>query len=229
MIIASNLKTNHTRESFSAYMDTVKNFDTTHQIRIFPPSTAFITQDLPMHVKVGAQNFYPIQNGSFTGEIGAEQLEEFYLTSVLIGHSERRHILGENDELIVEKFNFAMKKNWEIIFCIGEPKEVWEQGESAVLSYLQKQLNGVDLAYKNLIIAYEPVWAIGTGVVAKVEDIKSILNTLKQTIKAPLLYGGSVKPNNVREIYELENCDGVLVGTAAWEAKSFYKIIEEAN
>ncbi len=228
MIISANLKTNHTRESVRKYADELCKFETKHEIRIYPPQTALFKLKSPKNIKFGAQNFYPVKNGSFTGEIGQEQLDEFDIKSVLIGHSERRHVLNENDELITKKFEFAKSQNWEITYCIGEPKSVRQKGNKAVLEYLEAQLKNIDLFYKNLIVAYEPVWAIGTGDVAKVDDVKEILDILRKKTSAPLLYGGSVKAENVKEIYELKNCDGVLVGTASWEVESFKKIIQQA-
>lgn len=233
MIIAANFKTNHTRKSTQAYLETLAvHIQTSHikdEIRVFIPPTAFSNPKLPLHVKLGAQNFYPVDSGSFTGEIGAQQLDEFNTNSVLIGHSERRHILKEENGLILKKFDFAKDKNWEITYCIGEPKSIRDKGEKAVLDYLDMQLQGIDLNYKQLIIAYEPVWAIGTGDTANNEDIDSILNTLRKTLQAPLLYGGSVKAENAKEIFGLENCDGVLVGTASWDVENFIKIINQAK
>lgn len=227
MIISANFKTNHTRQSTKEYLDKLVKINTKHQLRVYPPMSALFKANSPLHVKLGAQNFYPVKSGSFTGEIGEEQLGEFGINSVLIGHSERRNILGENDELIAQKFNFAKERNWEITFCIGEPKSVRDGGKDSVVEYLNNQLLSIDLDYENLIIAYEPVWAIGTGVVAKIEDIKDILDTLRQKSKAPLLYGGSVKPENVSDVFGLDNCDGVLVGTASLDIESFERIINE--
>lgn len=230
MIIAANFKTNHTRESTKEYLQTLIKYATTHQIRIYPPFTAFLhVKDLPSNIKLGAQNFYPINNGSCTGEIGAEQLDEFALQSVLIGHSERRHTLKECDSLIAKKFHFAKEHHWEIIYCTGEPISIREKGKEALFAYLKNQLKTIDLTYKNLIIAYEPVWAIGTGVVANTRDIQEALDFLREQTQAPLLYGGSVKSNNVADTFALKNCNGVLVGTASWNVDEFIKIINIAE
>ncbi len=229
MIIASNFKTNHTRRSTRDFVEEIDSNSYKSEIRIYPPSTALDRFEIFTNLKVGAQNFYPAQNGSFTGEIGFEQLEEFGVDSVLIGHSERRHILKESDSLIVEKFNFAKEKGVEIVYCIGEPKEVRESGLETVMSYLWGQFEGIDIDYDRLIVAYEPVWAIGTGLSASVEDINETLKALKTKIKAPILYGGSVKVENVKEILEIENCEGVLVGTASWKVENFSKMIEIAD
>lgn len=226
MILASNFKTNHNRASTAQFLKTIMSINTTHQIRVFAPFTAFDHFELPSFLSVGAQNFYPTQNGAFTGEIGAEQLEEFFIESVLIGHSERRHILKEKDDLIREKYAFAMSKNWEIIYCVGEPKEIRELGEEAVLSYVKRQLEGIDLSYQKLILAYEPVWAIGTGLSASLDQIKRTHSDIKKICSAPLLYGGSVNMETITDITNLKECDGVLVGSASWKKEAFASMVE---
>lgn len=228
MIFAANFKTNHTRASTSEYMQkldsamSLKGDD--KRVYVFPPSTAFGAYSFK-NITQGAQNAYPIQNGSCTGEIGLDQLDEFGIKTILIGHSERRHILKESDELIREKYNFFKSKGFEIFFCIGEPLSVKESGFERVMEYNLAQLEGIDLEYENLVVAYEPVWAIGTGISAKTEDIDAIHKGLKRYIKAPLLYGGSVKPSNAKEILSLKSVDGALIGTASWELDSFLAII----
>ena len=198
-------------------------------ILVFPPATALDTYTLPENIRVGVQNAYPVEKGSFTGEIGLEQIEEFGLRTILVGHSERRHILGESQELCAQKYDYFKAKGFEIVYCIGEPEEVRKAGIDAVLTYNLEQLEGIDLGYEKLIVAYEPVWAIGTGLSASVEQIDETLTKLRETIKAPLLYGGSVKPATTKEILEIENCDGVLVGTASWDVDNFCQMIEIAD
>ena len=178
---------------------------------------------------MGAQNFYPVQNGSYTGEIGFEQLEEFGIETVLIGHSERRHILKESQNFIASKYDFAKARDAEIIYCIGEPAEIRVQGIDAVMSYLWEQFEGIDISYTKLIIAYEPVWAIGTGLTASFEDIDEVLARLREKLSAPLLYGGSVKVDNIDTILNVNACDGVLVGTASWNEKAFCEMIRIAD
>ena len=229
MIVASNFKTNHNRESTKKFVDFINSQNYFSEVRIYPPFTALNHFELTPNIKVGVQNFYPVQNGSFTGEIGFEQLEEFEVDSVLVGHSERRHVLGESQESISAKYNFAKDKDCEIVYCVGEPKEIREQGIEAVMSYVWNQFVGIDIDYEELIVAYEPVWAIGTGLSASLEDIKEVLDNLRAKIKAPLLYGGSVKVETTQDILSIENCDGILVGTASWNVDNFSKMIEIAD
>lgn len=227
MIFAANFKTNHTRKATRDYMEalTEKVVDSAceHDIYVFPPSTALDYFETP--IKVGAQNAYPTVNGAFTGEIGVEQLDEFKIKTILIGHSERREIIGESQERVAEKFSFFKDQGFEIIYCIGEPLEIRELGDEVVMEYLLAQFEGIDTTYDNLVIAYEPIWAIGTGRSATVEEIASTHSALKQSVDKPLLYGGSAKPDNIAEIISIENVDGVLVGSASLTVDSFYSMI----
>lgn len=233
MIIASNFKTNYTRGSAKAFVKEIQAFvshtKSEQDVRIFAPFTALDRFDEVSNLKVGAQNFYPVQNGSFTGEIGFEQLEEFGIETVLIGHSERRHILKESQSFIAAKYDFAKAREVEIIYCIGEPQEIRMQGIDAIMSYLWEQFEGIDIHYDKLIIAYEPVWAIGTGLTASLEDIEEVLTRLREKLSAPLLYGGSVKVENIESILNVNACDGVLVGTASWNEKAFCEMIRIAD
>ncbi len=230
MIIAANFKTNHTRVSTKEYIQNLNEFmrekGIEDSIMVFPPLTALDEFEITKNFRVGAQDAYPTEKGSFTGEIGLEQLGEFNIKTILIGHSERRHILGESQEFVAKKFEFFKENGFEIVYCIGEPKEVREEGIESVINYNISQLEGIDTNYEKLIIAYEPVWAIGTGLTATTEQIDETLNRLKQVVDAPLLYGGSVKPANTKEILSIKNCDGVLVGTASWDVESFKEMLE---
>ncbi len=228
MIFAANFKTNHTRKSTELYIQDLKAKlgakKPEDKVYIFPPTTAF--DDYDGDFTVGAQNAYPVANGAFTGEIGLEQLDEFDIKTILIGHSERRESLGESQEKIVEKFAFFQENDFEIIYCIGEPLEIREKGFESVMQYLLAQFEGIDITYKNLIIAYEPIWAIGTGRSATVEEISMTHRALKKVIEdTPLLYGGSVKPANIKEIISIAGVDGVLVGSASLDAESFSQMI----
>ena len=172
------------------------------------------------------------QNGLTSDELPIlfkDLLEEFDIKTILIGHSERRHILGETQEEISKKYEFYKNLGFKIIYCIGEPLEVKKYGLEKTLEYIFEQFIGIDTNYENLILAYEPVWAIGTGVTATNEDIKQVHNAIKSKINKPLLYGGSVKVENVKEICEIENVDGALIGTASWKIEDFIKILENTK
>ena len=147
----------------------------------------------------------------------------------MIGHSERRHVLGESQDEIAKKYAFYKELGYTIVYCIGEPLEVKEQGLEKTLEYVYEQFDGIDTNYDNLILAYEPVWAIGTGVTANNSDITSVHSAIKEKIDKPLLYGGSVKVANVREICALEGVDGALIGTASWDVEDFKQIIENTK
>ncbi|MCI5968572.1 triose-phosphate isomerase [Helicobacter sp.] len=231
-IIASNFKTNHTRKSTQEFCQALESFlspqSIPHKITLFPPSTALLDNSFK-HFSIGAQNAYFTECGSFTGEIGLEQLREFNIQSLLIGHSDRRNILGESQEFCAQKFAYFAKQNFEIFYCIGENLETKKKGLDSILSFLESQLQGIALNYPKLIIAYEPIWAIGSGVSATLDEITQIHTHLKQKLdKIPLLYGGSVKPQNAYEILNLEGVDGVLVGSASWEMRSFCQILENS-
>ena len=229
-IIASNFKTNHTRKSTKQFVDEVNDYLIDNKIEnevfIFPTSTALNEFDTTKSLSIGVQNAYNVQNGSFTGEIGTEQLDEFGIKTILIGHSERRHKLGESQKDIALKYNYYKSHGYKIIYCVGEPLEVKELGLTETLGYIWEQFDGIDLDYDNLILAYEPVWAIGTGVVAKVEDIATIHKKIKKKIDKPLLYGGSVKPSNLEEILNIANVDGTLIGTSSWIVEDFKQMIK---
>lgn len=226
MIYAGNFKTNHTRASTASYILALNNAiegKEKDRVVIFPPISALDSFDISF--TIGVQNAYPTQKGAFTGEIGVEQLDEFGIKTILIGHSERREILKETQDKVIEKFNFFKSLGFEIFYCIGEPLSVREMGEGKVKEYLLSQFDGIDIAYDKLIVAYEPIWAIGTGRSASVEDIRSIHQFLKLHIDKPLLYGGSVNPSNIREIGSIDGVDGVLVGSASLKVESFLELM----
>jgi len=227
MIFAGNFKTNHTRESTALYLKALKKKiiakNEEDRVIIFPPLTALDNYEYDF--TIGVQNAYATYNGAYTGEIGLEQLQEFEIKTILIGHSERREYLKESQEEVANKFAFFQEEEFEIIYCIGEPLSVREKGFEAVMKYLLAQFEGIDVGYKNLIIAYEPIWAIGTGRSATVEEISLTHRALKNVINRPLLYGGSAKPSNIKEIISIAGVDGVLVGSASLDSESFSQMI----
>jgi triosephosphate isomerase len=231
MIIAANLKTNFTRKQTTQYIAELEEFVTTENIKqevlVFPAMSSLQAHN--GQITIGTQNAYTTKNGAFTGEIGTEQLDEFEIKTILIGHSERRHILGETQEELVKKFNFYKDLGYKIVYCVGEPLEEREAGEEKMLAYISEQYKGIDTEYKNLIIAYEPVWAIGTGLTPTLKDIEKVHTQLKEKSTAPLLYGGSVKVTNAKEVLTTKNVDGILVGSAALYSEHFCSMIEFAQ
>ena len=181
-------------------------------------------------IKVGAQNCYKGTSGAFTGELSAEMLKDAGAEFVIIGHSERRHILGESDELINEKIKSAINCGLKVIFCIGETLEEQSRFEEVLENQISNGLKDIDANGENLIIAYEPVWAIGTGKVATLEDIAKVHSFVKTKSRQmlgyfpPVLYGGSVKPSNSKEILDLDDVDGVLIGGASLDVESYEQI-----
>ncbi|WP_295638915.1 triose-phosphate isomerase [uncultured Mailhella sp.] len=186
----------------------------------------------------GAEDVYPAAEGAFTGEISPAMIRACGASWVLTGHSERRHVIGESDSFVGEKTAFALANGLRVMLCIGETLEEREAG--LLRNVLERQLKlglknvPADTPAEALAIAYEPVWAIGTGKTATTDDIvetHAICRSLMREVlgdkadKTPLLYGGSVKPANAGSILALDNVDGVLVGGASLKADSFTQII----
>jgi len=232
-IIASNFKTNHTRDSTKSFVEDVNQFLESREIKnkvyLFPTATSFNNFNIVNNFQIGAQNAYYTKNGSFTGEIGTEQLDEFNIKTILIGHSERRGILKESQKEITLKYNYYKSLGYTIVYCVGEPLEVKQKGLTETLGYIWGEFEGIDLSYDKLIVAYEPIWAIGTGVVATVDEIAQVHKKIKKKISHPLLYGGSVKPENLEEILKIDNVDGTLIGTSSWDVEKFKQMIEITN
>jgi triosephosphate isomerase len=232
LIYAANFKTNHTRQSTREYLGKLQpqliKKSPNDKVYIFPPLTALDEYE-SADFTIGTQNAYPVENGAFTGEVGIEQLAEFNINTILIGHSERRDTLGESQEEVARKFAFFKEQGFEIIYCIGESLEVREQGIEAVMEHLISQFEGVDTTYENFVVAYEPIWAIGTGRTASVEEITQTHNALKKVVDRPLLYGGSVKGANIAEISAIENVNGVLVGGASLKTETFLELVLHKN
>jgi len=227
MIYAANFKTNHTRKSTKNYIEDLRSKlsdkKPEDKVYVFPPLTAL--DAFEGDFTVGTQNAYPVENGAYTGEVGIEQLAEFNINTILIGHSERRDTIGESQEEVAKKFAFFKEQGFEIIYCIGESLEVREQGIEAVMEHLVSQFEGIDTTYENFVVAYEPIWAIGTGRTASVDEITETHNALKKVVDKPLLYGGSVKGANIKEIASIENVNGVLVGGASLKTETFLELV----
>lgn len=211
------------------------------EVIVFPPSVyvkeiAGICRD--MKIDVGIQNVYFEKEGAFTGETSPVMAKDIGAKYALIGHSERRHVFGETDEEVNKKVKAVLETGLLPVICVGELLEEREAGKSEEIVNIQVKtaLRDIDSSeLKNIIIAYEPVWAIGTGKVATPEIAESMHKIIRETVKAiydegiadsvPILYGGSVKPDNIAGLYEKEDIDGVLVGGASLKVDSFLDII----
>lgn len=225
-IFAANFKCNLTRGQTQIYLTELDSYasknHTKDDIFVFPNQAALLPNTYAC-VRVGAQNAYCAENGGFTGEIGAQHLKEFGIDSIIIGHSERRTIFGESQAFIAQKFAYFAKAGFTIIYCIGEDLGVRQSG--GVEKFLREEFVGIDTQYENLIVAYEPIWAIGTGLNASVEQICECISHLRGISNAPIIYGGSVNENNSNDILRIS--DGVLVGSASLDINKFYKIISD--
>lgn len=189
------------------------------------------------NIHVGAQNVFYEDSGAYTGEVSAQMLKCINTEYVIIGHSERRKYFAETDEIVNKKVHKAIENGLKPIICVGETLEEREQGKAIekITSQISEALKGLTKEnLENIIIAYEPIWAIGTGKTATKEDaneaikaIRSKINEQFGTDDITILYGGSVKPENANELFQMSDIDGALVGGASLKASSFKAIIDE--
>jgi triosephosphate isomerase len=211
------------------------------QVVVCPPFTALyplapLLADSP--IALGAQNMYHATQGAFTGEISPLMLRDIGCQYVILGHSERRQVFGEGDELINQKVRAAMEHQLVPILCIGETKPQRDSGqaEQVTLGQLRGGLNSLSAEQvRSIVIAYEPVWAIGTGDTATPDDAQSMHAAIRAALSdqhgqqvadaVRILYGGSVKPDNVDSLMAQSDIDGALVGGASLDAKSFLRIV----
>jgi len=245
-IIAANWKMHMTQGESKAFLTTflreIGDLDEV-EIVIVPPFTAIpkvselVTQT--PNIKVGAQNMYWERSGAFTGEISPAMLRELFVRYVVLGHSERRAMFGETDEIVNRKVRAAYEEVLRPILCVGETLEQREKGqvEKVLSSQLRGSLAGVEAKELNeTVIAYEPVWAIGTGKTATAGQaqeahafIRQILREISDEATAEKIriqYGGSVKPDNARTLLSQPDIDGALVGGASLDPRSFAQIVQ---
>ena len=246
--VAGNFKMNMTSSEVAPYLEvfrqeTEKLNDV--DIVLIPPFTAIAKASEILggaqKIRIGAQNMSPEAKGAYTGEISATMLRDLFVRYVLVGHSERRRLFGETDELVRRKLVTALASELRPILCVGETLEERQAGqEKAVLEgQLRGALEGLTPdQISEVIVAYEPVWAIGTGLTATPEQaqeahlfIRDYLGKLAGTSvakKARILYGGSVTPANARELMSQEDIDGALVGGASLDPRGFAEIVAAA-
>lgn len=218
------------------------NYVADREVLICPPFTALSTL-APLlansAIALGAQNMYPADEGAFTGEVSPPMLKEIGCRYVIVGHSERRQIFGEDDALINKKVQAAMGHDLIPILCIGETKPQRDAGdaETVTLGQLRAGLAGLSgEQVQQVVIAYEPVWAIGTGETATPADAQAMHAAIRQALRSDygqpvadavrVLYGGSVKPDNVDTLMAQPDIDGALVGGASLKADSFLRIVQ---
>jgi triosephosphate isomerase len=243
--IAANWKMNKTVAEAAEFIDALlpRIAATQNDVVVCPPFTALhevVERRRGTAVRVAAQNMHEGEAGAFTGEISAAMLVELDVEAVVLGHSERRQLFGETDDALARKVPAALAAELEPILCVGETQEAREGGETeeVLARQLDADLAGVaagDLA--KVVIAYEPIWAIGTGLVATPEQAQEACAFIRDTVRARggagdelrVLYGGSVKPANAAELLALPDVDGALVGGAALDAGDFADIVEAAG
>jgi triosephosphate isomerase len=212
------------------------------EVAVCPPFTALadvsrLIADAAATITLGAQDVYPADEGAFTGEISPPMLKALDVTYVIAGHSERREIIGEGDDLVAAKVRAVLDAGMTPILCVGETLEEREAGKAAdkVEGQLTVGLGAVETAeIPGMVIAYEPIWAIGTGMTATPDDAQGMNSAIRRWVAGAfgddaaasvrILYGGSVKPDNAAELMAMEDIDGALVGGASLKAADFAAI-----
>ena len=244
-IVAGNWKMNknatQTTELLSELLAKIPA-NTTAQVIVAPTFVnlaSAVAQLSTSTIKVAAQNLHQAEGGAFTGEITADMLKSVGVNTVILGHSERRAIFNESDALIAEKVNTALKHEMTVIFCFGE--ELKDRQDKQHFNIVENQLrDGLfqieKSSWANVVLAYEPVWAIGTGETASPEQAQEMHEFIRETVRksfgadiadaVTILYGGSVKPDNAVEIFSKPDVDGGLIGGAALKADDFLAIVK---
>jgi triosephosphate isomerase len=235
IVIAGNWKMYKTQressEFLKGFMPELESTPEGREIVLCAPFTALDVMSKSLHnsrVQLGAQNIHWDNEGAYTGEIAGAMLTEIGVRYVIVGHSERRQYFGETDDTVNKRLLAAQSHGLTPILCVGETKQQRDAGETELLitNQLIKALVNVDQS--NLIIAYEPIWAIGTGDTCEALEANRVIGLIRNQLHNPdvsIQYGGSVKPNNIDEIMAQPEIDGALVGGASLEPKSFARIV----
>jgi triosephosphate isomerase len=227
-LIVGNWKMNGTMDaahSFIAEFSQISGSNALDAIYVICPPFPYLHLFENQSIACGAQNCHWEKSGPFTGDVSAEMLVELGCRYVIVGHSERRQSTGETNETVLAKARAVRNAGITPIICVGETEEEYNNGKT--ISVLKKQIQGsVPKNESNYVVAYEPIWAIGTGRIATTDDITKVFNELRTLLgnDITLLYGGSVKPDNAKEILSLHNVGGVLVGGASLNATDFFAI-----
>ena len=240
-IIAGNWKMNknpeETKEYFEKFNKLVKECD--NKIIICTPFVDLLVAENSKgaNIAIGAQNMHFEEKGAYTGEVSGKMLKSMQIEYVIIGHSERREYFNETDESVNKKIKTALKEDLTPILCVGETLEERESGKAKekVVSQIRKDFSEIDATNAiKVIIAYEPIWAIGTGKTASKEDANEACKWIRDEIRSlyqdevanqiEILYGGSVKSSNAKDLFEMSDIDGGLVGGASLDPEEFAKI-----
>lgn len=236
-LVIGNMKMNMMAEDISNYLKDLQGIKLSERV-VICPSSIYIPYFLKQSYSVGAQNIFFRDSGPYTGEVSASQLASMGVHYALVGHSERRGYFRESDQDINKKIVSALKYGLEVVLCVGETLE--EKNLLKTARVLKRQLlndlrnlEGND--WDHVIIAYEPVWSIGTNVLPAKKDIEDTIGYIKGIVSEyfncddiPVLYGGSVSERNIEDLNQIPNVSGFLVGGASTNPKSFLKIIEVA-
>ena len=246
-VIAGNWKMNNTPAETTALLEEMKPLvaDADCDVIICAPFVdlqAALDATKGSNIQVGAENCHWAEKGAFTAEVSAPMLKAMGVPYVIIGHSERRQYFGETNETVNKRVRAALDNGLKVILCVGEVLEEREQGVTFEVVGMQTKiaLQGVsEEELKNVIIAYEPVWAIGTGKTATAEDAQEVCGAIRETLKEMfgeelangirVLYGGSAKPGNIAELVAKPDVDGALVGGASLKAADFASMVVKAG
>jgi triosephosphate isomerase (TIM) len=235
VIIAGNWKMYKTQgeaaEFLMEFISQIEDAPETREVVLCVPFTDLTIVNKSLHgnrIRLGAQNVHWEECGAYTGEISAEMLTEMGVRYAIVGHSERRQYFGETDETVNLRLKAAQAHGLIPILCVGETKAQRDAGETerVIIGQLHKGSAGVDL--DRLVIAYEPIWAIGTGETCETSEANRVIGLIRSELANPdvtIQYGGSVKPNNIDEIMAQSEIDGVLVGGASLAADDFARIV----
>lgn len=232
-LIVGNFKMNLLNDDIKEYIDEIKKNNFTNVV--YCPSNIYLQQFINNNLVVGVQDLSAFESGSYTGDVSASQLKSIGVKYAIIGHSERRKYYQEQ-EFLLYKLKNAIKEDIIPIYCIGETND--EYNNNLTLEVLKKEIdflfsNGLYL--NNLIIAYEPIWAIGTGLIPSNDEIKNVVDYIKDyisnkyNVNIKVLYGGSVNNKNIRKLEEIKNIDGYLVGGCSIKSNDFIDMINIIN
>lgn len=237
-LVVANWKLNGNRKLLAEMVPALSEFDATQVETVLCPPFVYLGDDFGSVIK-GAQSVANQESGAFTGKVSAEMLREVGCQYVIVGHSERRAMFGETNKIVAAKALATLNAGLIPILCVGETDEERENGETdeVIANQVKSILDILPSFSDSIVFAYEPVWAIGTGKTATCEQAEDVHKNIRQILMSynhelamttRILYGGSVKPENSKELFSSENIDGGLIGGASLDVESFTKICENA-